>query len=316
VLKKNLPLLKILIGLIGISIIYFQLRNKFSLNDLQLIKEKLSDTKAQILLIICCGMMPFNWLAETIKWHFLVKQISNYTFKQSFKATIAGVYFGNFLPYRLGDLGGRLAYMEQKDLLQGFMLYTIGGISLVYITLLGGLIQLLSSIEIFKPYLSPVYITSLSISLVLLFPIIIKILPSVFNAIRKIKWLQHISNPEIFQLNNLSLLKVLLLSLLRYSIYLSQFVLLCLVFGVHYPVIELYAKAALMFLLFAFVPSFFATEWLTRISLALLVFGNEYAFAVTIAASLLWFINILLPSLVGYIVILTYKLKPATIPQK
>jgi hypothetical protein len=315
-LKKNLPFLKILIGVLGLGIIYFQLKNKFSTNDLDLIKEKLSDTKAQFLLLCCCVMMPFNWLAETIKWHFLVKQISPYTFKQSFKATIAGVYFGNFLPYRLGDLGGRLAYMEQKDLLQGFMLYTIGGISLVYITLLGGLIQLLGAIEIFKPYLSPIYIISISIGLVLIFPVLIKVLPTIFNALRKIKWLKHISNPEIFELSHLSLLKVLLLSLLRYSIYLSQFVLLCLVFGVHYPITELYANAALMFLLFAFVPSFFATEWVTRISLALLIFGNEYAFAITIAASLLWFINILLPSMLGYIVILTYKLKPAFIPKK
>ncbi len=314
--KKNLPFLKIIIGLLGIGIIYFQLRNKFSLNDFELIKLKLIETKSQLFLLICFAMMPLNWLSESIKWHYLVTKISPYTFKQSLKATIAGVYFGNFLPYRLGDLGGRLVYLDAKNILQGFMLYTVGGISLVYVTLLSGLIPLLNRIHLFQSYLSGSAITLISISLVLLFPIVIKILPRLFQLIKKIKWLRHISSHELFELSNTALLIVILLSLIRYSIYLSQFVLLCLVFGVHYPILDLYTKSALMFLLFAFVPSFFATEWLTRISIALLVFGNDYAFAITIAASMLWLINILLPSLLGYGIILTYQLKPVNMPQK
>jgi Lysylphosphatidylglycerol synthase TM region len=316
VFKKNLPFLKIIIGVLGIGIIYFQLRNKFSLHDFGLIKLKLTETKSQLFLLLCIVMMPLNWLSESIKWHYLVTKISPYTFKQSLKATIAGVYFGNFLPYRLGDLGGRLVYLEAKNVLQGFMLYTVGGISLVYVTLLSGLIPLLNRMHVFQSYLSGSAITLISLSLVLLFPIVIKILPRLFQLIKKIKWLRHISSPELFELSNASLIIVILLSLIRYSIYLSQFVLLCLVFGVHYPILDLYTKSALMFLLFAFVPSFFATEWLTRISIALLVFGNDYAFAITIAASMLWLINILLPSLLGYGIILTYQLKPVNMPQK
>jgi hypothetical protein len=316
VLKKNIPILKIIIGVLGITIIYFQLRNKFSLHDIELIKLKLSDTKSQWLLLLCFAMMPLNWLSESLKWHYLITKISPYTFRQSLKATIAGVYFGNFLPYRLGDLGGRLVYLEAKNILQGFMLYTVGGISLVYVTLLSGLVPLLNKIHLFQSYLSGSTITALSIGLVLLFPVVIKILPRLFQLIKKIKWLRHISSPELFELTNTSLLTVILLSLIRYCIYLSQFALLCIVFGVHYPIIDLYTKSALMFLLFAFIPSFFATEWLTRISIALLVFGNYYAFAVTIAASMLWFINILLPSLLGYGIILTYQLKPVNMPRK
>ncbi len=311
--KKNLPLLKLLIGIVGFTIIYFQLKNKFSLNDFVLIKDRLSQFQGLILFMLCCCLMPINWLTESLKWHYLVNKISNYTFFQSIKATLAGVYFGNFLPYRLGDLGGRLVYLNKADIMQGLMLYTAGGIAQIYITLLGGAWPLLLALPVLK-IAAPNYLILLMTGLLLiLFPYIIKQLPKLFKVLQKLKWLKNLSRPEVYQLNNTALFQVLLLSCFRYSIYLSQFVILCVVFGVDYSIDSLYQKSALMFLLFAFVPSFLATEWLTRVGLALLVFGNTYGFAVTVAASMLWLINILLPSLLGYLIILTYRLKPVNL---
>jgi hypothetical protein len=313
VFKNNLPFVKLIIGILGFSVIYFQLNKKFSVSDLYLIKEKISQTEMLQLFVLCCCMMPLNWLSETFKWHYLVNKIAPYNFKQSLKATLAGIYFGNFLPYRLGDLGGRLVYLEKANVLQGLMLYTAGGIAQVYISLLAGLFPLLSSMETLKSFLSPSLIIALCILLVILFPWLMKTLPTIFNQLKKIKWFKALATPQIFALSNSSLIITVLLSLLRYGIYLSQFVMLCIIFGVSEQLGDLYLKSALMFLLFAFVPSFFATEWLTRVSIALLVFGNTYALAITIAASLLWLINILVPSLIGYLVILTYKLKPVRI---
>ncbi len=312
-LKKNLPLLKIAIGLVGFITIYFQLKNKFSHHDFNLIQSSLKQSDSIILFVLCCCLMPINWLSESIKWHYLINKISNYTFLQSVKATFAGVYFGNFLPYRLGDIGGRLVYLNKNDTVQGLMLYTAGGIAQIYITLLGGIWPLLLALPTFYVAIPNYFIPLIALLLLILSPFIIKRLPKLFMALQKWKWFENLRRPEVYELNNAALFQILLLSFLRYSIYVSQFVLLCVLFGVDYSIEVLYMKSALMFLFFTFVPSFFATEWLTRVGLALLVFGNTFGFAVTLAASMLWFINILLPSLLGYIIILTYQLKPVSL---
>jgi hypothetical protein len=309
--KKRLWI-KLLIGLIGLSIIYFQFKERFTAKELFQTTQILKQEQAWPLIILALMLMPINWLTESIKWHYLIRFIAPYTFRQSFKATLAGVYFGNFLPYRLGDLGGRLAYLETKQVLQGTLLYTTGGIAQIYITLLAGLLPLLIALPQFTTYLSAPMIIILVCLLLVLFPFLLKILPWLFWQIKKISWLQKFSAPALFHLEFKSQIIVLMYSFLRYSIYISQFVILCKAFGLSDSLWLVYQKAALMFLLFAFVPSFFATDWVTRVGLALLIFGNSQAVEVSLAASVLWIINILFPSLLGYIIILTYKIKANT----
>ncbi len=122
---------------------------------------------------------------------------------------------------------------------------------------------------------------------------------------------------EVFSLyNKTELMKILILSFIRYFLYTFQFVLLIWAFNIPLNYLNAMIPISLTYLLMMIVPFITITEIAVRGSVSILVFENwlimndintSFGMMVFSASSLLWIFNIAIPALIG--LFLTYRLK-------
>lgn len=107
--------LKLTLLIVLILAIYFDLTAKGNLQELWF--EFLKKTHGNNLkwLILACFLIPFNWLAETQKWHQFVSRYQKFSKWQAYKAVLAGVSFSLFTPNRVGEYGGRILFVQRKN---------------------------------------------------------------------------------------------------------------------------------------------------------------------------------------------------------
>src|SRR5690606_32769312 len=104
--------------------------------------------------------------------------------------------------------------------------------------------------------------------------------------------------------------KILLLSSLRYMVYLLQYVLIMMSLGVELSFFELASCIALIYILQSGIPLPPLISFLGRTEIAVLVWSRFFVSPslALIASVLLWSINLVIPAITGYIIILSNKL--------
>jgi hypothetical protein len=109
------------------------------------------------------------------------------------------------------------------------------------------------------------------------------------------------------------LFKIFFISLIRYSVYLAQYVLLLYFFGVQLGVLNSFMAVIAIFCIQSIIPSFILIDIGLRGVSALFIFGElsnynkEIELGVLLSAYSLWIINMLIPSLFGLYFILKHK---------
>jgi hypothetical protein len=111
--------------------------------------------------------------------------------------------------------------------------------------------------------------------------------------------------------HNREMATVMLLSLFRYLVFSTQFYLLLRLFGVSIPYFNALVLIALIYFIMAIIPTVALTELGIRGSVSLYIFGLYFAHLIPLtgvnnmgvfaASTLLWFINLGLPALIGTI---------------
>ena len=131
------------------------------------------------------------------------------------------------------------------------------------------------------------------------------------NLIRRISFLEFLLKyiEVLEQFSNKILLKIIVLSLIRYLVYSTQYVLLLLLFKVDAEISILFFGVSLIFLFQTFIPSVLLTDIGVRGATVLYVFeGFSLNVAGLLAAAYsLWLINLLFPSFFGALFILVKK---------
>ncbi len=112
-----------------------------------------------------------------------------------------------------------------------------------------------------------------------------------------------------YRFNKVLITKLFLLSLVRYAVFVVQFILIIKLFYAGSLTPQLLASIFVYFLLTTALPMFSVIEAAVRAAIALLVFTglNIPETTLVIAAVLLWIINIVVPSIIGYIIIIKEK---------
>ena len=105
------------------------------------------------------------------------------------------------------------------------------------------------------------------------------------------------------------LVKLLLLSLLRYSVFVSQNILLFRFFNVYVPAIAIVHVMSLVFLAMAVIPTITLVEIGLRgqISLKLMGMFTANSLGIGLTSVSVWFINLIVPAVVGSLFILGIK---------
>ncbi len=309
-------LTKIIILILTYGYISYELSHKHNLNNIiESFKENFLPENI-IFILIAVLLIPINLSIEAFKWRFLIRKLESISYNTSLKAVLSGITLSIFTPNRIGEIASRVFVLQRKNRTKGIYLSAIGNMATLVITIIIGLFSCLVYLLIYTPekflegnriYYYGIPIIIYSIALILIF----------FNLSKTIKLLSRLKFLHKFRdtisilasYNNTEIFRILLISLLRYCTYSSQFLLLLIFFNVNIQVPIAYLGIALTYFFISFIPSFTLAEIGIRDSVSIFFIGyfSDNTIGILSAASLIWIINLVIPALIGSV--LLYKIK-------
>lgn len=303
--KSLLRSVKILTLIIILWLFYTQI-SRFTAKDLaELHIVRLDYLVYAVLLLLV------NWGLEFFKWRWTVSCISTKPFsKKVLISMLAGIATGIVTPNRIGNFIGRMLYF--KGGMRGFLILgtLYGNLSQFICTIFFGVIGF---IAIGTSVLGN-YFSDLSIVIGLFFSItsLFIYLFYPFVPIQKITFFKKYLNllSRFQRIAKRLLVPLLLLSALRYLVFVLQFTLLLIAFGASYSH-DLINGLYVMFFITTLIPSFILGKLFVRETISMLIIGALVPnIAIVITASLtLWLINLGIPSLIGFYFLSSSKLK-------
>lgn len=311
--KKIIGLiLKILIGIGSFGIIIWRLKADATTENLQLIRTSLLSWNSLLLLSISVLLFPLNWLLESYKWMLITAQTEKISLVTASRSVYAGICIGNLAPGRATEFLAKIHFFKPENKLTITVLHFVNGMFQLSVTIFFGMlgIMLRSLVNQQKEsFLSYVAIV-LSVLVMLVFVMIL------FNINRFVPWIYkrfNSANYEDVRPINWSgklLINLFGLSVIRYVVFTFQFICILYIFSGSAELIQLLVSIWIYFLFTTIIPMFSIIEAAVRAAIALIVFngfGMSNA-ALAIVAILLWVINIVFPSIVGYWVLVKEKL--------
>lgn len=257
------------------------------------------------LFILVFVLFIINWGAEAFKWKMSMYKLQSVSYAQSFKAVFSGITVGLFTPNRIGEYGGRIIYVNKDKRIDAIVSTIAGNASQLLITVVFGILAVFYFLDF-----SLVMTQFNFLFLLFLIPLIFYL----FFKIQKIPTLlgnkggKYLKAFSLF--NRKELIKLILLSSLRYLMFFLQFYILLLIFNIELQLTDALVLLPSVFLVITVVPSFALAEWGVRGSAALFFINTVSANSAGIlaAATVLWIINIALPALIGAVFITKHKL--------
>lgn len=267
-------------------------------------------------------LMLANWSCEAIKWKLLIAHIQKISFLTAFRAILSGLSVSVAMntPNGAGEYFGRILYVKQGNRLRAITLTFVGSISQLIVTLFLGTIGLFllrdtfynatnETLHLSLPLINALSYGSIAVTIGLMsvyFKLswLVKLLEKIpFIA----KYSFFIQKLEDFKW--VELLKVLLISALRYSVFVAQYLLLMQLFDVGINVVTAFWLITVMFLALAVVPTIALAELGVRGKISIFLFGafSTNTLGIIFTASAIWLINLVLPALAGSLFVLGIK---------
>ncbi|WKL47070.1 lysylphosphatidylglycerol synthase domain-containing protein [Flavobacterium pectinovorum] len=240
-----------------------------------------------------------NRYFEILKWQNLAKVIHEISLGEATKQVLAALTAGIFTPNGVGEYAGKALYYPKSEAKRVVFLNLIcNGIQMI-LTVLFGTIGLL-----FLGYWKWVLgITAISFFFILFFVLFKKIKIKGYSIEKLIHKINEIPKP-IHQRN-------IFLGILRYLVFSHQYYFLFLAFDVDLPYFTLIATVAVVYFLASSLPTFQFLDFAVKGSVAVYFFGilhvNEWI--VVFISTLMWFLNVVLPVVLGSYYVLNFKTK-------
>ncbi len=274
--------------------------------------------KQQWKLYCMFGLMWVNWALETRKWQVALRPVQTIGFVRAFKAVLAGTCVASFTPNRVGEYLGRMLFVDPGNKMLSVAPTILCSMSQMLVTLFAGTAGLyffsFLQFHFQAAWLSPVFFRSVTviiaivtIGLGLLYFRFDPLLRRVNNWLKKNK--KNFSIPQDFRFTEL--MNILMLSAIRYFVFVLQYSLLFSLFGIPLSGKQLFTGVSVMFVLMAIVPTLtFLTDlgfrWAAGIQI-FQVFTSNIAGILAVSLGI-WLINLIIPALVGSLLILRIKL--------
>jgi len=284
--------------LLGIGYVLFQKYQEIDLAELNL-KELWGSGQFVLGVIIATLLVIPNYGIEIKKWQGLLKNRA-YGFLFLTKAFLSGSAISLFMPFRSGEYLGRILYFKRRQWSRVIISSVRAGLLQLIITLVVGMLCSVFVIRSLEQLLDiPIYAAfALGITGLALIVLCIRWLPVWVRMIMK-RFGFSVSQKK----DSKHFVKPLLLSLLRYGVFVLQYAILfwsCDVAGLS----EAMMIIPVFLLVQTLVPTFFLSEIGLRIVLASYFFNHAL---VIVPITLIYIINILLPALLGVFFIKRWK---------
>ncbi|HEX2535376.1 MAG TPA: lysylphosphatidylglycerol synthase domain-containing protein [Chitinophagaceae bacterium] len=297
--------------------IYRQIRNQPHLEASWLhIRASLESTRI-LSFFAALLLVAVNWGIEAWKWKTCVQSVHPVPYAHAFRAVLAGVSFSVTMPNRIGEYAGRIMYLPEGKRLKTIANTVVGSVAQLLVTLGAGTAGLL----VLKGPLLAAY-PDMEIPFQFLFyglaagTLLLTFVYfqangtlSLFNRwIRRPQYRYLVEPLSGFTVQRLTY--ILLLSGVRYAVFLLQYGLLFYLFGVGVTAGTVVSTMSVIFLALAVIPSIALLEVGLRgeISLQLMGLFTANSLGVGLTTITVWFINLILPAIVGSLLILTLKM--------
>ncbi len=301
--SKLKPILSIgnkLIGLILFVICAFAIYNKVLQNEN--LNQYGAELKIQLTKIhwgawLLMGLlMLLNYTIEAIKWKTVIASTNQFNIFQALRAVLVGQAFSFFTPARSGDYVGRTLFLAPGTKLKGITQMAWASYAQLLMTICFGSIAIFWNLP-FLPWLKWVAPWGAALALFLFF----------YNQSLK-GWLSKIN---LLQIDNGLKWKLIALAFSRYLVYILQYNWASEMLSI--PVDALDLSIAIMALLFflSMIPAISLTDLVIRGQLFLLLMAPFYQNEIMLIAltTLIWIVNFLIPSIIGSILLLGFKIK-------
>jgi uncharacterized membrane protein YbhN (UPF0104 family) len=270
-------------------------------------------------IVLVFGLMVLNWSMEAIKWRLLIRDVQAISFTRSLRSVFSGISISLLTPNRIGEYAGRIVYLKNINKGKGIVANIVGSfaqfIAAGFFGILGMVFYYYNFHGTYMPakemwYFLPIIIGSTALILLLLL--------AYYNLNKIAFWLESFEPLKkwvrilevVSRYNNNALLRLVLLSALRYSIFAFQYYLLLQIFKVPIPIVAALCCIFVIFWLMAIVPSIAIAEIGIRAEISVLILGaySLNTLGIMSTSVVLWCINLIIPALIGALLLLGAKL--------
>ncbi|WP_236537093.1 lysylphosphatidylglycerol synthase domain-containing protein [Sphingobacterium composti Ten et al. 2007 non Yoo et al. 2007] len=290
--------------------IYSKVNNQKNLLEFKYLIRSIDESILYWTVALVVVLMLFNWIFEVLKWKYIVQDIEKISFWKAFKSVFCGLTWAIFTPNRIGEYGGRILLLKSDNRARGAVLMGVGLFAQLVLTSVFGALGIAWFVSNFLDTPSAVKFGVWVLAAIygLAFVLLYFNVHWVDYLVGKMKFLKRIQPffDVLRVVTTAQLGNVLLLSLMRFVIFTSQYIILM---AVMLPEINVLPMVMMIFILF-FVQSALPTLDIFDFSVRSFVASNLYAYittqdiAVMAIVSFIWFVNLILPAIIGSVFVL------------
>lgn len=262
------------------------------------------------------AMAGLNWGVEAAKWRWLMAHLERMSLLRAFAATLAGTTIGLITPNRTGEFMGRVLFLAPGNRWQGGFATVLGSIAqFVTTVLIGGAafamhwwaVPLAGAASWWGVAMTVLVATVAAGALLLYFRP--RLLHQFILAVPVLRRMGKAAQ-VLDEYSTRELLMVLLMSMGRYVVFCTQYVLFLTVFAA-IPWHAALLAVPVIYLITTLVPTMMLTELGVRGSVAVALLaplGGQPAL-VLLASFGVWAVNLALPAAVGGVIILAARIR-------
>ncbi|MGV3761857.1 hypothetical protein [Parapedobacter sp.] len=304
--KKKLGIaLKVAILALVAWVLYQKLNNHQNLKEFERLMHQLGTETVVITLSVVVALMFANWFLEVVKWRYLCRPIERIGLWRATQSVFCGLSWAVFTPNRIGEYGGRVMFLQPRKRIFGVVAMGVGALAQLVLTSVAGSLSIAWFVNRFFD------VSALGgMAIWLLASLYAGFFLMLYFNVRWINsWMQRIKFLRKFhrffeiltRYSRGELTTVFLNSLARFVIFTSQYGILMLVI---IPDIAFLPMLLLIFILFfvqAALPTLDLFDFGVRSVTASYLYAHitDQDIAVMAIASCIWFINLILPAILG-----------------
>jgi hypothetical protein len=307
---KAKQFLVLLIKLLIVGGAFYFIYNQLASNDKLdwekfIILFKKNQSVAGISFILLLSVL--NRFFEILKWQNLVSYLHKISLPEATKQVLGALTAGLFTPNGVGEYAGKALFFDKKSTKNIIFLNLIcNGIQMILSVVFGifGLLYFNANYNVITT--KTVAILFGLFSLVFVVTILLKKITLKGYSIEKLIHKINEIPKSIHQKN-------MFLAVCRYLVFSHQYYFLFLAFDVDLPYLTLMATIASVYFLASSLPTFQFLDFAVKGSVAVYFFGilgvNEWI--VIFISTLMWFLNMVLPVIIGSYYVMKFKTKIA-----
>lgn len=309
--KKILGIvLKAAILLLVAWVLFRKLNNHQNLLEFERLMQGLGTDTVAVTLSVVIVLMFANWFLEAIKWRYLCRYIERISLWKAIQSVFCGLTWAVFTPNRIGEFGGRVLFLQPRKRIFGVVAMGVGALAQLVLTSVAGSLSIAWFVNRFFDVgtLGGGAVWLLSVVYAGFFLALYFNVKWIDNWMRRIGFMRkfHRFFEILTRYSRRELLLIFLNSLARFVIFTSQY---CILMLVLIPDIDFMPMLLLIFILFfvqAALPTLDLFDFGVRSVTASYLYGHitDQDIAVMAIASCIWFINLILPAILGSVFVL------------